>query len=108
MRPVPVGEAHPVVRGQLKAAVRARIGHHLSARHAVGIELIVPRGVERVGPVDPFAVAADLHHLGTASILLAARVLRAYIGRILEMPIFRMAKTQELSFFISPPEGFSA
>src|SRR5205823_13707428 len=48
MRPVSVREAHPVVPCELKAAVRVRIGHHLSARHSVRIELVVPRRVERV------------------------------------------------------------
>jgi hypothetical protein len=41
------------------------------------IELVVPRRVERVGPVYAFAVAADLHHLRTPCIWLAVRVMRA-------------------------------
>jgi hypothetical protein len=43
MRPISVGEAHPVVFCHLEAAARARIGHDLSARHSIRIELIVPR-----------------------------------------------------------------
>src|SRR3984893_1541167 len=74
MRPVSVREAYPVVLCQLEAAARVRIGHDLSAWHAVGIELVVPRRVERVGPIDPLAVAADLNHLRTACIHLAVRV----------------------------------
>jgi len=74
MRPVSVREAHPIVLCQLKAAARVRIGHDLSAWYAVGIELIVPRRVERVGPVDPLAITANLDHLRTACVDLAARV----------------------------------
>src|SRR6266403_2729335 len=74
MRPVSVREAHPVVLCQLEAAARVRIGHDLRPRHSVGIELVVPRRVERVGPVDTLAVTANLDHLRTAGIQLAARV----------------------------------
>ena len=34
---------------------------------AVGIEHLVPRRLERVGDIDPSAVAADLHHLRPAT-----------------------------------------
>src|SRR5437762_14362599 len=71
MRSVAVREADPVVVCQLEAAIRARVGHDLGARYPVGIKLVVPRRVERVCPVDPAAIAADLHHLGTTSIRLA-------------------------------------
>src|ERR1700720_4569820 len=74
MCPVSVREAHPVVLCQLKAAAGVRIGHDLRARHSVGIELVVPRRVERVGPVDPLAVTANLDHLRTACTHLATRV----------------------------------
>src|SRR5215468_9347716 len=43
MRPVPVGEGHPVVLCQFEATARASISHDLSTRHAVGIELVIPR-----------------------------------------------------------------
>src|SRR3954462_12961367 len=76
MRPVSVGEAHAVVLCQLETAARVCIGHHLDARNSVGIELVVPGRVERVGPVDAFAVAADLDHLRPAGIGLAARMRR--------------------------------
>src|SRR5580692_2329841 len=66
MSPVSVREAHPVILCQLEAAVRVRIGHDLSAWYAVGIELVVPRRIEGVGPVDSLAVTADLDHLRTA------------------------------------------
>src|SRR5947207_14152920 len=80
MRPVPVRKAHPVVLCEFKATARAGIGHYLDARNSLRIELVVPRRVERVGPVDPFAVAADLDHLGAACIGLAIRMRRtAYI-----------------------------
>src|SRR4029077_17024044 len=74
MRPVSVGEAHPVVFCQLEAAARVCIGHDLRAWHAIWIELVVPRRIERVGPVDPLAVTANLDHLRTSCIRLAARV----------------------------------
>src|SRR6516225_3281486 len=66
-----------VCSSDLEAAIRAGIGHDLGARYPVGIKLIVPRRVERVCPVDPAAIAADLHHLGTTGIRLAAGMRRA-------------------------------
>src|ERR1700730_11633659 len=77
MRPVSVGEAYPVILSQFQPAVLAHAGHDLSARHSVGIELVVPRRIERVGPVNPLAVTTDLDHLRTACIRVAARVRRA-------------------------------
>src|SRR5665811_1252998 len=68
MRPVSVGEAHPVVLCQLKPTARVCISHRLGARYSLGIELVIPRRVERIGPVHPLAIAADLYHLRTASI----------------------------------------
>src|SRR5260370_6849570 len=76
MRPVSIGEAHPVVLCQLKAAARARIGHDLGARHSVGIELVIPRRVERVGPIHSLAVATDLYHRRTARNFLDTRFSR--------------------------------
>src|SRR5213075_2845774 len=77
VRSVAVREADPVVVCQLEAAIRARMGHDLGAWYAVGIKLVVPRRVERVCPIDPAAIAADLHHLGTTGIRLAAGMRRA-------------------------------
>ncbi len=77
MRPVAIGEAYPVVLGQLQAAARAGIGHDQSTRHSAGIELVVPRRVERIGPIHPLAITADLNHLRTASVHLAARMGRS-------------------------------
>src|SRR4029453_660601 len=77
MRPISVRKGHPVILCQLEAAARIRIGHDFSAWDAVGIELVVPRRVQRVCPVDPFAITANLDHLRTACIRLAARVGRA-------------------------------
>src|ERR1700722_3955377 len=77
MRPVTLGEAHPVVLCQLEATARICIGHHLGARYSIGIELVVPCRVERVGPIYPFAIATDLDHLRSASIGLAGWVRRA-------------------------------
>src|SRR5262249_55408298 len=39
---------------------------HHPALYAVGIELLIPGRVKRVGEVDAFAVAADLNHLRAA------------------------------------------
>src|SRR3979409_869099 len=77
MRAVSVGEAYPVVLCQLEAAAWTCIGHDLGARHSLGIKLVVPRRVERVGPVHSFAVAADLYHLRAARIRPTVRVRRA-------------------------------
>src|SRR5215471_11968177 len=71
MRPVSVREAYPVVICQLEAAARARIRHDFRAWYAAGIELIIPRRIQRIGPVHPLAVTANLDDLGTACILLA-------------------------------------
>src|SRR5262249_28785083 len=74
VRPVSVREAHPILLCEFEATGCVRIGHDLNTRHSVGIELVVPGGVERIGPVNPLAVTADLDHLRTAWIGLAARV----------------------------------
>src|SRR5262245_51627670 len=71
MRSVSLWEAYPVVLCKLETAARLRIGHDLSARHAVGIELVVPCRIERIGPVDPLAVTTDLDHLRATGIRLA-------------------------------------
>src|SRR3954469_25924322 len=77
MRAVSLREAHPIILGEFEAAVRIRISHDLRARHAGGVELIVPCRVERVRPIDAFAVTADLDHLRTAGIGLAVWMRRA-------------------------------
>src|SRR6476659_607535 len=77
MRPVSVGEADPVVLCQLEATARVCIGHNLGARYSVRIELVIPRRVERIGPVHPLAIATDLYHLRTACICLTVWVRRA-------------------------------
>src|SRR5437588_144400 len=66
--------AHEQVLRQLEPTAWVCIGHDLSAWYAVGIELVVPRRIERVGPVYPLAVTANLDHLRTASKGLAVRV----------------------------------
>src|SRR5437660_2061720 len=48
------------------AAIASGIKFHHPTADAVGIELLVPRRIERVGEIDPFAVAAYLHHLRSA------------------------------------------
>src|SRR5215470_3734275 len=74
MRVVSVREAHPKVLCQCEAATRVRIGHDLNARRSTGIELLIPRRVERVGPVDPLPVTANLDHLRAACIRVSVRV----------------------------------
>src|ERR1700742_4595278 len=74
MRPVSVGEAHPVVLGELEAPARVDVSHHLGAWNSLRIELLVPRRVERVRPLYAFAVAVDLHHLRSSCIWLPGRV----------------------------------
>ena len=48
--------------------------HDLGSWDAIGIELIVPGGIERVRPVDALAVTADLDHLRAARVSAAVRV----------------------------------
>ena len=54
----------PRVQGQTAGRVGVEPGHPCA--HPVGVELVVPGAVERVGDVDPPAVAADLDHLRPA------------------------------------------
>src|SRR4029077_20833355 len=77
MCPISIGEVHPVVLCQLEATTLLCMGHHLGARYTVGIKLVIPCRVERVGPIYPLAVSADLHHLRTACICLDVRMRRA-------------------------------
>src|SRR4029077_14521497 len=60
---------------QAQPAARGRGGVELGepAAHAVRVELVVPRPVQRVGQVDPLAVPADLAHLRAAGQRLARR-----------------------------------
>src|SRR5690242_21771356 len=86
-RRVPAFESHLVrarlaevdeeVRVDGEAAVRGGVELHHPAGESVGVELVVPRAVERVGEVDATAVAADLYHLRTAGEYAALRVRRA-------------------------------
>src|ERR1700687_3951857 len=48
---------------EFHSALGIRIDLHYPTLYPIRIELIVPRGVERVGKVDALAVAADLDHL---------------------------------------------
>src|SRR3954462_15927441 len=74
MRAIAVREADPVIAGELEAAIGTSRGHDLSALHPGRIELVVPRRIQRVGPVHPLAVAADLDHLGAGRVGLAVRM----------------------------------
>src|SRR5439155_156367 len=49
------------------AAVATGVQFHHPTVYAIGIELLVPRGIKRVREIDSFAVAAHFHHLGAAS-----------------------------------------
>jgi hypothetical protein len=70
MSPVSIGEAHPVILCQLKAAARVRIGHNLGTRHFIGIKLVIPRRIERVGPIHSFGRAFNSPRLSEAPKLL--------------------------------------
>src|ERR1700728_2725889 len=77
MRAVSVWETDKVVLRQFQAAVRTSDRHDLGSGDAVGIELIVPSGIERVRPIDALAVTADLDHLRAAGKGVAIRMRRA-------------------------------
>src|SRR5438067_5107458 len=51
---------------ELHPALRIGINFHHPALYSVRIELLIPRGVQRVGEISTFAVTADLNHLWTA------------------------------------------
>src|SRR5213594_252007 len=53
----------------VKTHAALRVGFKLDhpTAYAVGIELLIPRGIKRIGKIDPFAIAAHFHHLGTTS-----------------------------------------
>src|SRR5262249_46784528 len=51
---------------QFHAAVGARVDLHHPTLYSIGIELLVPGGVERVGKVHALAVATNLDHLRSA------------------------------------------
>src|SRR5262249_12603172 len=77
MRPVSVREIHPKVFGERKSAAGIRVGHDFNPGHAVRVELVVPRRVKRVRPINPLAITADLNHLGASGKRLAVRMGRA-------------------------------
>src|ERR1700756_1808884 len=60
---------------ELHRALRIQIDFRHPALNAIGIKLLVPRRVERVGKVAALAVAADLDHLRT-TVESHARLLR--------------------------------
>src|SRR4051812_10320455 len=76
VRAVAGREIDPELRIERQAAALADVGLDHRAWHAGRIELIVPGRVEPVGPVDTFAVAADLDHLRPAGVGLAVGMLR--------------------------------
>src|SRR5207253_1432848 len=51
---------------EFDAALRIGLKLDHPTPHAIGIKLFVPSGVERVGEINAFAVAADFNHLRTA------------------------------------------
>src|SRR5215469_456111 len=51
---------------ELHPALRVQIDFRHPTLNAIGIKLLVPRGVEGVGKVAAFAIAANLDHLRTA------------------------------------------
>src|SRR5436305_13389588 len=58
----------------LHSALRIHIELYHPTLQPVGIDLLIPRGVERVREIDALAVAADLDHLRTAIKCLARLV----------------------------------
>src|SRR6476619_7089602 len=54
----------PLVNAQPDLGVDVELGH--PGADAVGVELLVPRAVERVGEVHPLPVSADIDHVWTA------------------------------------------
>ena len=48
------------------AAVATGVQFHHPTVYAIGIELLVPRGIKRVRKIDPFAIPAHFHHLRPA------------------------------------------
>src|SRR5260370_19825430 len=70
-------EEEPLVERDPAALAHVELGH--PGAHAVRVELVVPRTVQRVGEVDALAVAANLDHLRPAAQRLArpGRVRRA-------------------------------
>src|SRR3954467_14797863 len=69
------GELDVEVRVDLQVAVAVELDH--PAVDALGVELAVPGGVQRVRQVDALAVAAHLDHLRPAGQLARRRVRRA-------------------------------
>ena len=66
MNPVVVALQEEVfVKRDAPIAAGVKLDH--PAAHTVGIELLIPRCIERVGEIDSFAVAAYFHHLRAAS-----------------------------------------
>src|SRR5438093_13749108 len=49
------------------AALRVGFKRDHPTASAVGIELLIPRGIKRIGKIDPFAIAAHFHHLRATS-----------------------------------------
>src|SRR5439155_9355619 len=48
------------------AAIAVNIKFYHPAADVVGIKLLVPGGIKRVGEIDPLAIAADFHHMWSA------------------------------------------
>src|SRR5580765_7426941 len=51
---------------EFDAAIRPHVDLGQPSLDAIGIELLIPRAIERVGHVEAFAVATDLDHLRCA------------------------------------------
>src|SRR6266446_9750946 len=57
-------EEEPLVEADAAALANVKLGHPRA--DAIGVELIVPRAIQRVGEVDALAVPTDLDHLRAA------------------------------------------
>ena len=51
---------------ELHSALRVRVELYHPTLQPIGIDLLVPRRVERIGEIDALAIAADFNHLRTA------------------------------------------
>src|SRR5262245_55548479 len=74
MRPVSVGDLDPEILVQVDATVGANVSLYHRARHTTRVELIVPGRIQRISPVHPLAIAADLDRLRPATECLAVWV----------------------------------
>jgi len=109
MRAGVFGEVDVEVRIKRKAAIRTDIGHDHLPAFLVRIELVVPGGVQGIGPIDAFSVPADFNHLWAIDELFAVGVLglagnTAQFYLAVQLRVHRIANIV-LMHFTQPPAG---